>query len=104
MMTFQVDSTNIPGECPQHRVGIEHAVAVAVITHLNPPIVGHAVPERLGVFTLAVAHRWFSCITPPPQPFTPYHGRPHRRHGPVVLDRVRSHAWSTPWEGSRVRR
>jgi hypothetical protein len=37
-------------ECPQEGVGIEDAVALSVITHLNPPVVSHAVPELSGVF------------------------------------------------------
>jgi hypothetical protein len=57
------EPVDVIGECSQDGVGIEDAVAISVITHLNPPVVSHAVPELSGVFTLAVVHRSFSWIT-----------------------------------------
>lgn len=44
------EPVDVIGECPQDGVGIEDAVALSVITHLNPPVVSHAVPELSGVF------------------------------------------------------
>src|SRR5262245_22445023 len=48
-------------KCPEHRVGIQNAVAVPVLTHLNPPVVCHAIPEITGGFQLAITHHAVSC-------------------------------------------
>src|SRR6266545_3943483 len=45
-----------------HPVSFQDAVAVAIITNLNPPVISHAGPEISGFFKLAVAHRSFSCM------------------------------------------
>jgi hypothetical protein len=44
------EPVDVIGEYPQDGVGIEDVVALSVITHLNPPVVSHAVPELSGVF------------------------------------------------------
>jgi hypothetical protein len=43
-------------ECPEHRVRIQDAVAVSLITHLSPPVVCHAIPESTGFFKVVVTH------------------------------------------------
>src|SRR5882724_1720636 len=57
------EPVDVIGEGPQDGVGIEDAVALSVITHLNPPVDSLEVPELSGVSTLAVVHRSFSWIT-----------------------------------------
>src|SRR5262249_35429728 len=48
-------------KCPEHRVGIQDAIGIALIPHLSPPVVCHAVPESAGFVIRVVAHRVVSC-------------------------------------------
>src|SRR5215470_9076812 len=50
-------------KCPEHRVGIQDAVTVPVLTHLHLPVVCHTIPEIAGGFQLAITHHSVSYIT-----------------------------------------
>src|SRR5215813_12187880 len=54
---------DVTGKCPEHRVGIQDAVSVPILTHLYTPVVCHAVPEIAGFVIPVGAHRSVSCIT-----------------------------------------
>ena len=70
-------------EFPQYGVGIQDSVPVSVITNLDPPVVGDAVPEIPDFFKFTVAHRPFSCIMLPLS-----HGR---RGAATRISAVRDH-------------
>ena len=52
-----LEPADVARERPQNRIGVQPAVGISFIAHLNPPVFGHAVPEVSGLFDLSVHHR-----------------------------------------------
>ena len=49
-------TTHVAGKCPQHRVGIENAIAVSLKAHLDVPVIGDTVPEISDLVFVAFVH------------------------------------------------
>src|SRR5262249_28824410 len=48
---------DIASECLQHRIGIQPAVDVSIMTNLNLPVVGYTIPEISGFFKIFLCDR-----------------------------------------------